>query len=63
MLEAVQSLQTGQPPRAAGHPEAYRVRSGGAIAPADVPLAQVMRTRFGHEHGLTVDMARTLASA
>jgi phthalate 4,5-dioxygenase len=58
MLEAVRALQAGQPPRAASLPEAYRVRSGGAIAPDDVPLAQVMRMRFGHEHGLIVDKVR-----
>ena len=53
ILEAVRALENGEPPRAAAHPEAYRVRSGGAIAPSDVPLAEVMRARFGHEHGLS----------
>ena len=46
ILEAVRALRDGQPPRAVAHPEAYRVRSGGAIAPADVPLAEVMRDAF-----------------
>jgi hypothetical protein len=63
MLEAVRALDNGEPPRAVAHPEAYRVRSGGAVAPSDVPLAEVMRARFGHEHGLCVDTVRTLASA
>jgi phthalate 4,5-dioxygenase oxygenase subunit len=53
MFEAVDALANGQPPRAALHPEAYRVRSGGAVAPSGVPLAEVMLQRFGHEHGLS----------
>lgn len=52
ILEAVRALENGEPPRAVAYPEAYRVRSGGAIAPADVPLAEVMRDRFGDEHGV-----------
>jgi phthalate 4,5-dioxygenase oxygenase subunit len=63
ILEAVRALQAGQAPRAAACSEAYRVRSGGAIAPADVPLAQVMRARFGHEHGLCVDPVRAQVTA
>jgi hypothetical protein len=63
MLETVRALESGEPPRAVMHPEAYRVRSGGAIAPAEVPLAEVMRARFGHEHGLCVDTTGALASA
>jgi phthalate 4,5-dioxygenase oxygenase subunit len=63
IMEAARALANGEPPRAAAHPEAYRVQSGGAVAASDVPLADVMRARFGHEHGLHVDTARTLASA
>jgi phthalate 4,5-dioxygenase len=51
ILDAVRALRDGREPAAAACPEAYRVRSGGAIAAADVPLAEVMRERFGHEHG------------
>jgi hypothetical protein len=52
ILEAVRAMENGEAPRAAAHPEAYRVRAGGAIASSDVPLEAVMRARFGHEHGL-----------
>ena len=62
ILEAVRALRDGEPPRAVAHPEAYRVRSGGAVAPADMPLDGVMRARFGHEHGL-VQPALTRATA
>ncbi len=64
ILQAVQALQNGAPPGAVSHPEAYRVRGGGAVAPADQPLAEVMRARFGHEHGLCPAFsARQMASA
>jgi hypothetical protein len=66
ILGAVRALQNGEPPAAVAHPKAYRVRSGGAIAASDQPLAEVMLARFGHEHGLAenrVDTARVLASA
>jgi hypothetical protein len=63
ILEAARALQNGEPPRAVAHPDAYRVRSGGAVAASDAPLKDVMLARFGHEHGLCVDTARTLASA
>jgi hypothetical protein len=51
ILDAVRALQQGESPTAARHPNAYRVRGGGAIAPEDMPFAEVMRARFGHEHG------------
>ena len=52
ILHAAQALQTGSPPQALSNPGAYRVRGGGAIAPVSKPLPEVMRARFGHEHGL-----------
>jgi phthalate 4,5-dioxygenase oxygenase subunit len=66
ILEAVRTLANGGSPVAIAHPEAYCVRGGGAVAPADMKLDQVMRTRFGHEHGLAAAPAvasRTVASA
>jgi phenylpropionate dioxygenase-like ring-hydroxylating dioxygenase large terminal subunit len=52
ILDAARALARGTPPSALAHPDAYRVRGGGAIAPASAPLAEVMRNRFGHQHGL-----------
>ena len=52
ILGAAKDLQNGTPPEAAAHPEAFRTRGGGAIAHKDIPLPDVMRARFGHEHGL-----------
>jgi phthalate 4,5-dioxygenase len=52
ILDAVRALTVGEPPEAVAHPEAFRVRGGGAIAPIEMQLEEVMRTRFGHEHGL-----------
>jgi phthalate 4,5-dioxygenase len=52
ILDTVRALEKGEQPIATMHPEAYRVRSGGAVAPIDQPLIDVMRARFGHEHGL-----------
>ena len=53
ILEAVRALQNGEPPTALANPGAYRVRGGGAVAPADLKLPDVMKIRFGHEHGLS----------
>jgi hypothetical protein len=61
ILSSVHALANGEPPVAVAHPEAYRVRGGGAVAPSDRPLPEVMRSRFGHEHGLIA--ARVLAPA
>ena len=36
----------------AAAPAAYRVRSGGTVAPRDLPVAEVLRRRFGSETGL-----------
>ncbi|MSP00783.1 MAG: ring-hydroxylating oxygenase subunit alpha [Acetobacteraceae bacterium] len=61
ILDAARGLENGEAPSAAAHPRAYCVRGGGAIASTDTPLAEVMRARFGHEHGLT--SKKTLAAA
>jgi phthalate 4,5-dioxygenase len=50
ILDSARALQQGEPPPALAHPSAYNVRGGGAVAPADKPLRQVMQDRFGNEH-------------
>ncbi len=59
ILDAARSLANGEPPMALAHPEAYRVRGGGAVAPSGNTLAVVMRARFGHEHAIN---ARQIAA-
>ena len=51
MFEGVRALQAGTPPAAAAQPEAYRLRSGGAVEPAQLSFEQVMLKRFGSESG------------
>ena len=53
VMEAARAIDAGVEPEAAAHPGAYKVRAGGAVMPASVPLDAVMRERFGHPHGLT----------
>ena len=36
-------------------PEAYKVRAGGAIAPAHLTFEEVMLQRFGHTEGYITD--------
>ena len=51
ILGAAKDLQHGIEPRAASRPGAYRVRSGGALAPATCPLDDVLVDRFGSTTG------------
>ena len=51
ILDTARALRSGEAPQAVASPESFRVSGGGALAAADVPLSQVMRARFGHEHG------------
>ena len=53
ILDAARALANGAAPGALAHPGAFRVRGGGAVAPSNTELAEVMRARFGHEHGLS----------
>jgi hypothetical protein len=46
MLDGVKALQAGREPAAAGDPAAYRLRSGGAIAPSKLAFEDVMKERF-----------------
>jgi phenylpropionate dioxygenase-like ring-hydroxylating dioxygenase large terminal subunit len=57
ILEAARAAAQGQPPKAAASPGAYKVRGGGIVAAEHLPLADVMRARFGHEHGLVIPNA------
>lgn len=52
MLDAAKALAAGHEPAAAQAGEAFCVRGGGAVAHRDVPLADVMRARFGDPAGL-----------
>jgi phenylpropionate dioxygenase-like ring-hydroxylating dioxygenase large terminal subunit len=51
MLEAARELSEGREPEAPRRPASYRVRAGGAVAPARLSFAEVMRERFGSETG------------
>jgi len=51
VLGAAQALENGEEPPAAANPGAFRVRGGGAVAPAELPLDTVMRERFGDPFG------------
>jgi phthalate 4,5-dioxygenase len=52
ILEAARALHNGIEPAAAAAPHAYRVRSGGTVAPAVMPVTEALRERFGNEFGL-----------
>lgn len=51
VLDAARALRAGVEPVAASRPGAYRVRSGGAVAPASQPVADVLVERFGNLTG------------
>ena len=51
MLEAAKDLGRGIEPAWAAHPEAYRVRAGGIVAPDHLSFEAVMLERFGDYHG------------
>jgi len=51
MLAGARALQAGEEPAAVQLPESYRLRSGGALAPAKLSFAEVMRERFGSVTG------------
>ena len=60
ILDAVRGLRQGIEPPAASRPEAYRVRSGGAIAPDDGDVADMLIERFGNTTGRIDDAADEL---
>ena len=47
ILDSAKALAAGDPPSALRHPAAYKIRGGGAVAPAGQPLADVLHARFG----------------
>lgn len=51
MLKEAKALLNGREPAAAQHPEAYRLRSGGAVLPDALSFEEVMRQRFGSTTG------------
>jgi hypothetical protein len=51
MLGEARALQEGKEPAAAQLPASYRLRSGGALAPAKLSFGDVMRERFGSVTG------------
>ena len=51
VMGAARALADGEEPPAASNPAAFRVRGGGAVAPADQPLDAVMQGRFGDPFG------------
>lgn len=54
MLEAAKAVADGNSPPGANEPDAYRVRGGGIIAPAETDFDSVMRLRFEDEIGRIV---------
>ncbi len=51
MLDAARAAMRQQLHVAARHPEAFRVRAGGAVAHQDMSISEVMRARFGDVYG------------
>jgi len=51
MLDEAKALREGREPAAAQRHESYRLRSGGAVLPSDLPFEQVMQQRFGSTTG------------
>ena len=51
ILDAARTLAAGEEPPAAAAPHAYRVRSGGTVAPDGTPVEEVLRARFGSDIG------------
>ncbi len=52
ILSAARALERGEVPAAAGRPDAYCIRGGGWVAPAEMPFEDVMIERFGNTIGL-----------
>ena len=54
VLAAASDVEAGRTPKAADRPDAYLVRSGDIVAPADVQIADVIKSRFGTMSGVAV---------
>ncbi len=53
-LAAASDVATGKTPKGADRPDAYLVRSGDIVAPADARLPDVIKARFGAMSGVAV---------
>jgi phthalate 4,5-dioxygenase oxygenase subunit len=51
MLKEAKALQNGREPAAAQHPEAYRLRAGGAVLSGKLSFEETMKQRFGSVTG------------
>jgi hypothetical protein len=51
MLKEAKNLRSGKEPAAAKHPEAYRLRAGGAVLPGSLGFEESMKQRFGSKTG------------
>jgi len=51
MLKEAKALRDGREPKAAQHPEAYRLRAGGAVLPGSLSFEETMQQRFGSATG------------
>ncbi len=54
ILAAASDVEAGKTPKAADCPDAYRVRSGDIVAPADAPVSDVVKSRFGTMSGVAL---------
>ena len=54
MLDGVRALRDGKAPAAAGNPDAYRLRSGGAVESGKLSFEQMMQQRFGSTTGRVI---------
>ena len=54
VLAAASDVAAGKTPKAADCPDAYRVRSGDLVAPADAQVTDVIKSRFGKMSGVAV---------
>ncbi len=61
VLQAAVAVAAGRAPLGADRPQAYRVRSGDAVAPRAADLADVVRERFGERWGLPIARPRSSA--
>jgi hypothetical protein len=51
MLKEAKALRDGKEPKAAQHPEAYRLRAGGAVLSGELSFEDTMKKRFGSATG------------
>ncbi|MCY3819744.1 MAG: Rieske 2Fe-2S domain-containing protein [Gammaproteobacteria bacterium] len=54
VLAAASGVEEGKTPKGADCPDAYLVRSGDFVAPADAPVSDVVKSRFGTMSGVGV---------